>query len=354
MAKISLVIPCWHSAKHLPHILEDLQAQTFKDFEAILVNDGDDSQQVAMEEITAKDDRIRIIRLEQNGGTAAARNAGINSCTSQWVGFADHDDRFGPRFLQSLYEPVEKLGVELVCGGFTFHYVKTGKESFNFYGKPESSPQTMDIAKAYDIMLGSFSDGMVWNKLYNVDSIRKHSISFRDVKIIDDSFFNVAYFLFVKKVGMIYDSQYIYNVFDGSSAVHRYDPCFLKNNYELISLNKDLQRKLAWSEERICQKRDKDLLYASFRMCTLLFSKSSPLTFGGVVAKIREDILSQPEVVSAILAGTAHRDRIVRLYQWLVRIGNARLMALVFKLLTVIKSRFSKLYTKLKPFFRGD
>ena len=89
--KVSLVFPCWHAAKHMPHVLEDLQAQTFKDFEAILVNDGDDSQIPAMEEIAAKDNRIRIINRPDNGGASSARNSGMDIAKSPWIIFPDPD-----------------------------------------------------------------------------------------------------------------------------------------------------------------------------------------------------------------------------------------------------------------------
>lgn len=110
MAKVSLVIPCWHAAQHMPHVLEDLQAQTFKDFEAILVNDGDDSQVESMELIASKNSRIRIVRLYQNSGVSAARNAGTDIAQAPWVGYADPDDRFGPNYLQSLYKAVARGG----------------------------------------------------------------------------------------------------------------------------------------------------------------------------------------------------------------------------------------------------
>ncbi len=85
MPRVSLVFPCYHAGHHMQHVLDDLQAQTFKEFEAILVNDGDDSQTEAMKEIASKDNRIRIVHRDRNGGVAAARNSGTEAVTTQWV-----------------------------------------------------------------------------------------------------------------------------------------------------------------------------------------------------------------------------------------------------------------------------
>ena len=354
MAKISLVVPCWHATKHLPHLLEDLQAQTFTDFEAILVNDGDDSQESAMEAIASQDNRIHILCMKQNGGVASARNAGTDIAKAPWVCYVDPDDRFGSHYLESLYEAVDGSGVDMACGGYILHYVRTGKNTNRYIGV-KSSPQVVDAAKGYELISSAVVDYVVWNKLYNLDVMRKYGIRYNSNMLTgDDDAFSLEYLLAVEKIGIVKYCEYVYYFYDGGTMVHRYDPSYMKNCCERASLREKLRRKLGWSEQRIIQEKNKELAYASFGMCSRLFVKTSPLTIKDAVNKINEDILSKPEIASAILEGSNERDRMMRLHQWLVSKNDAHLIALTYKILGTAKSRFGNFYAKVKPFFRGD
>ena len=204
-------------------------------------------------------------------------------------------------------------------------------------------------------MMSTFSEGTMWNKLYSMDVIRKHKLCLEQKRLLgEDLYFNAQYFLFVNKVGVIKDCDYIYYIYDGDTLCHRYDPLHMQNSRELIASREKLRRKLGWSEERIEYGRKVELTYEAFRMCSLLFSNHSTLSFRGAVSKIKEDLLNQPELVEAILQGSYNRDRMIRLFQKLLRKGNACLIALTFKILWIGKSRFGYFYTKIKPFFRGD
>ena len=153
---------------------------------------------------------------------------------------------------------------------------------------------------------------------------------------------------------MVRDCEYEYYIYGGETVSHSYDPLFMKNLTERIALLETTYRRIGWPDKRIREQRNKVLTYESFRMCSTLYSARSPLNFCSAATKVREDILNQPEIVSAILEGNYERDRMIRLHQWLVRQGNAHLMALVYKILGMAKSRFGNIYAKIKPFIRGD
>lgn len=350
--KVSLVFPCWHAAQHMPHVLEDLQAQTFIEFEAILVNDGDDSQTEAMEAIAAKDDRICIIRLEQNSGVAAARNAGTNAATTNWVTYPDPDDRFGPNYVKSLYEAVDGTGVEMACGGFSICDVNSGNCSETFI-KIESSPMVVNFATGYELMSHSWIYSIVWNKLYNIDLIRKnglnHDVNFKNNQDVN---FNLRYFPFVKNVSLIYDCGYDYYRYIDISNSNRYNPQLMQNKLDNIYRRAQLHRQLGWTEERINKIKEHEFVSASLRICKNLYAIDSPLSVDEATTKIQAELLNQPEIVNAILKRDFGKDRFWQLFQWLVRKGDARLLAIVFKVLVAGKRRFGKLYTITKPFYR--
>jgi glycosyltransferase involved in cell wall biosynthesis len=98
---VSVIIPCYNSERTLSDTLESLQKQTFRDWEAIVVNDGstDNSLRIT-ERFQAKDSRIK--RVDQdNQGLASARNAGLSIASGEFVNFLDADDLLLPDMLHS-------------------------------------------------------------------------------------------------------------------------------------------------------------------------------------------------------------------------------------------------------------
>ncbi|WP_106449817.1 glycosyltransferase family 2 protein [Trichococcus alkaliphilus] len=89
---VSIIVPVYNAAPYLDQCISSLTAQTLKEIEIILINDGstDNSLDVCVE-LTAKDDRIRLID-KLNGGVSEARNDGLRAATGDYVGFVDPDD----------------------------------------------------------------------------------------------------------------------------------------------------------------------------------------------------------------------------------------------------------------------
>lgn len=352
--KVSLVFPCWHAAQHMSHVLEDLQAQTFKDFEAILVNDGDDSQVEAMEAIATKDCRIRIVRLEKNGGLANARNVGTDAVTSEWVIYPDPDDRFGPNYLKSLYEAVDGTGVDMVCGGYTVLHVNTGRYEHH-YIETNKSPIIVNIADGYEKMLSSYTATNTWNKLYNIKFIIDHKLK-HDINFINgqDFCFNLTYYPLVKQVGLVCNCDYLYHYSKYNTNWSRYNPNWMKNHLHIIKMQEELHRQIGWVEQRIIEYRDKTISYDCLKMLKNLFEVNSPLTIREAKNKIETELLHEPMVVKAILQQNFGKDRIMKLIQYLIRKGKAYQLAVSFIVLVHGKRKFGKFYNMMKPFFRGE
>ena len=97
--KASLIVPCWNCARTLPRFLASVHAQTFPDFEAIFVDDGstDDTASLLKKPVAAHP-QFRLIS-QANAGVSAARNAGLDAATGEFVFFADPDDVLRPAML---------------------------------------------------------------------------------------------------------------------------------------------------------------------------------------------------------------------------------------------------------------
>jgi glycosyltransferase involved in cell wall biosynthesis len=107
---ISVIIPAYNAAAFVGRTLASLQAQSFTDFEAIVVDDGstDDTAEVVRQAVEG-DPRFRLIR-QANGGVAAARNRALAEASGRYVANLDADDLWQPPFLERTVQALEVAG----------------------------------------------------------------------------------------------------------------------------------------------------------------------------------------------------------------------------------------------------
>lgn len=130
---VSVVIPTYNRETVLPRALDSVLAQTYGDFEVIVVDDGSrDGTAGVMAEYVRRDGRVRYCRQSQNAGVSAARNRGIREAKGEFVAFLDSDDEWAPTKLERQIERFREAnsevglvycGVETVYGdggGWTF------------------------------------------------------------------------------------------------------------------------------------------------------------------------------------------------------------------------------------------
>lgn len=97
---ITVVIPLYNKAPHVARALNSVLAQTFNDFEVIVIDDGStDDGAVIVKEF--EDPRIRLIQ-QKNQGVSAARNKGIDESRAELIAFLDADDEWLPEFLETI------------------------------------------------------------------------------------------------------------------------------------------------------------------------------------------------------------------------------------------------------------
>lgn len=102
MPMISVIVPVYKAEKYIESCVQSILAQTYGDFELILVEDGSPDRSGAICDALAEaDTRIRVIH-EENGGAATARNAGLNVAKGEYIAFIDGDDCVHPKYLEFL------------------------------------------------------------------------------------------------------------------------------------------------------------------------------------------------------------------------------------------------------------
>ena len=114
MPKISIVVPVYQVEKYLHRCVESILAQTYRDFECILVDDGSTAASGRMcDDYTRLDPRFSVIHKE-NGGLSSARNIAIPRAKGAYLCFLDSDDELHPQALERMVSVLEETGADLV------------------------------------------------------------------------------------------------------------------------------------------------------------------------------------------------------------------------------------------------
>lgn len=116
MARISVIVPTFQRPDVLVHALESLAAQTYKDVEAVVVNDGGRSVEDVVSAFRGRL-TVQLITLPQNAGLPTARNVGLDHATGDLVAFLDDDDVFLPHHLAACVDTMARTGADFVYGG---------------------------------------------------------------------------------------------------------------------------------------------------------------------------------------------------------------------------------------------
>ena len=114
---LTVIVPIYNVEKYLRRCIDSILVQTYGKLEIILVDDGStDRSGKICDEYAKKDQRIKVIH-KMNGGSADARNTGLENATGEFIGFVDSDDYILPEMYEVLYNACIEYGVALsMCG----------------------------------------------------------------------------------------------------------------------------------------------------------------------------------------------------------------------------------------------
>lgn len=202
---ISVIVPVYNVEKYLRRCIDSILAQTFTDFELLLIDDGstDDSGNIC-DEYAKKDTRVRIFHRE-NGGVSSARNLGLDNAKGGWITFVDADDYlYDGAFPTSLKD----FSADLIVGGYSHIYVRTGKVFDNI---PDN--KTIDIrenAEYLGTILGTYLT-TPWCKLFRKSVIQNNKLRFcEDLSYGEDTDFVFRYIHQINAIQFIPSKIYCY------------------------------------------------------------------------------------------------------------------------------------------------
>lgn len=203
--KVSIVVPVYNAEKYLHRCIDSVLAQTYYDWELLLIDDGSkDMSGEICEEYAAKDERIRVFHKE-NGGVSSARNLGLDNAQGEWIAFADSDDYVFPCWLENFIHNAS--GVDMVVQGFKTSYAYEYMHNKDVHGVSYKGSCKEGLLELYK----NCYLGYLWVKLFRTDIIRENHIRF-DTKISlqEDENFVLQYVTYAKQMVSIEDIGYMY------------------------------------------------------------------------------------------------------------------------------------------------
>ncbi len=164
--RISIVMPVFNGAEHLQATLQSLLAQTFTDFELLIIDDGSTDATPALIE-QAGDPRIRYLRNPENKGISYSANRGFAESRGKYMARADADDIHLPHRLASQWDFMEKNPHVAICGSF-LQYIGEVQGSLQL-------PPDHDTIKAHLPFYTSLAQP---SSFFRMDFVRKHQLNY--------------------------------------------------------------------------------------------------------------------------------------------------------------------------------
>ena len=161
--KISVIVPAYNIASDLPRCLDSLIAQTYRNLEIIVVNDGSkDNTADVINTYAARDSRIKAIHKE-NGGVTSARLRGVAEATGEYIGFVDGDDDIAPDMYAMLMENATAYGADIAHCGYQMVFPSGKVDYYYNTGRIVEQDNTKGM---WDLIEGGFIEPGLVCKLY--------------------------------------------------------------------------------------------------------------------------------------------------------------------------------------------
>ena len=207
--KVSVIIPVYNAEKYIRKTLDSVLAQNFRDVEILLAeNGGEDQSAEILREYATQHAEIKLITCEKRGA-GAARNAGLELASGEYILFVDADDYLpDPGILEKYVKAAEQTGVDLVVG----NYARLWEErllpavkhlAFSVYG-----PSSEDFR--FQGFFGAGTLSYVWGRLYRRSFLAQNQITFADLTYAEDKLFNMECYICGAKYLFLEDTGYIY------------------------------------------------------------------------------------------------------------------------------------------------
>lgn len=211
MPVVSVIVPIYQAERTLDACLRSLKAQELEAFEVLMVNDGsaDGSREICLH-YAESDSRFRLLD-QTNQGVSAARNRGLQEARGTYCQFVDSDDEVLPGFLDRMVQVISESDSDLVICDYQQMCQSTGELDMRHFHLGADSFARKQFLRQMTKCPAAHYFGVLWNKIYRLDLIRKENLSFcMDASLGEDFVFNTQYFAVAERIQCIEEQLYCY------------------------------------------------------------------------------------------------------------------------------------------------
>lgn len=185
--KISVIVPVYKAEKYLHRCVDSLLAQTFTDFEVLLIDDGSpDRSGDICDEYAKRDSRIRVFH-KQNGGVSSARNYAIERALGKYITFVDSDDWLDSECLDECVKEIESNSLDLLQ--FSYRAVSVDGDVLMEKVLGTSKKDLKEYLRTPFIVT-------VWGTFFKASIIRDNRLRFdTNLKLAEDQLFLMQYMI---------------------------------------------------------------------------------------------------------------------------------------------------------------
>ena len=206
---VSIIVPVYNGEKSIERCLRSIQNQSYTNIEVIVVNDGStDHTEKVIKKYVEEDARFHYIKKD-NTGVSDSRNIGMASAKGEYFQFVDGDDWLVKRATEEFVRTAQLYDCDMVISDF---YRVCGRKIM-VKGHIDMGP-VITRTKFAEYMMkapANFYYGVLWNKFFKADIIRKFSlVCDTDLDWCEDFRFNLEYLQYVGNVGVIDRPLYYY------------------------------------------------------------------------------------------------------------------------------------------------
>ena len=201
---VTFIIPLYNAAETLERTLASVTAQTVRDVEVLLVDDGSTDGTLALaERLAAADSRVRVLQNPCNMGVSAARNLGLDHAGGQYVRFVDADDTLPPKSTAKMIALADRNHADMVMG--VMRRISAAR-AYN-YGRTVRAVMQPVLDRYDENLLHSFS---VCNKLFRRSVIEAHHIRFEAYRHAEDGLFLYTFLQYTNQLAGYKGVAYVY------------------------------------------------------------------------------------------------------------------------------------------------
>lgn len=265
---VSIILPVYNAQSHLARCVGSICAQTYRNIEIIILNDGSKDQSLPVcEEFRQKDPRILLVD-KANSGVSDTRNLGLKLASGKYVEFVDSDDYLDPDFTERLVAAAEENEADFVIAPYKMVIPAGASKPEQVLDKIQDELGVMSVARPPEVReYGFLSAGVydkdtfalrlmdkpasyfysvLWNKLYRRDILTGNDIQFvSEMRWAEDLVFNLRYIQYAERFVAI-DKPGYYYVQNPQSICHTQInlASIVQNKLQVFRYYKELYTKL--------------------------------------------------------------------------------------------------------------